>query len=188
MKASRRRPAISWCYPDSGPAKTTQGTRRPGTQVRVPGLPRQPAELNHSDSLGLRSAVALCNLEFDPLTFFKRPVAVRLNCREVDEDVPTTVDRDEAVALIRVEPFDGALSHEQQLPNFCSGFGSRPCYAKPVDRGTGLTLLRKLCLPFSPYRQRPDITLHGHDPPRTAIPVQVPSGVVGLTSRWLTGS
>jgi hypothetical protein len=29
----------------------------------------------------------------------------------VDEDIPTTVDRDEAVALVRVEPFDGALSH-----------------------------------------------------------------------------
>ena len=28
---------------------------------------------------------------------------------------------------------------------------------------------RKLCLPFSPYRQRPDITLHGREATRSAI-------------------
>ena len=67
-------------------------------------------------SLGLRTTVTLRNLEFDTLAFLKRTVPVRLNCREVDEDVPTTVDRDEAVALIRVEPFDGALSHETTTP------------------------------------------------------------------------
>src|SRR5262249_19042157 len=104
-----------------------------------PGLPRYSAELDRTDCLGLRAAIALSNLEFDALAFFKRAVAVRLNCREVDEDVSTTVDRDEAVALIRVEPFDGALSHEQQPPTFGSGSGPRPCSANPVDRVTGLT-------------------------------------------------
>lgn len=47
---------------------------------------------------------------------------------------------------------------KQQLPNFCSGFGSRPCYAKPVDRGTGLT-----CCASSACRSRrtdSDRTLH----------------------------
>jgi len=71
---------------------------------------------HRADCLGLRTTVTLRNLEFDTLAFLKRPVTVRLNCREVDEDVPTTVDRDEAVALIRVEPFDGALSHETTTP------------------------------------------------------------------------
>jgi len=33
-----------------------------------------------------------------------------------------------------------------------------------------LTYSGKLCLPFSPYRQRPDNTLHGHGASRTAIP------------------
>src|SRR5258708_23669587 len=113
-------------------------TRRSGTLAGCRTL-AHAVVLNRSDGLSLRSAIALRNLEFDSLTFFKRAVAVRLNSREVDENVPTTVDRDKAVALIRVEPFDGALSHEQQLPNFCSGLGSRPCYAKPVDRGTGWT-------------------------------------------------
>src|SRR5262249_57740844 len=74
-----------------------------------------------ADCLGLRTSVTLRNLEFDTLAFLKRPVTVRLNCREVDEDVPTTVDRDEAVALIRVEPFDGALSHETTTPKLSLG-------------------------------------------------------------------
>src|SRR5262249_45827244 len=111
---------------DSGHAKA----RRPA--ALEPGPPRYSAKLDRADCLSLRPTVALSNLEFDPLALLKRPVAVRLNSREVDEDVSTTVDRDEAVALIRVEPFDGALSHEQQLPNFCSGFGSRPCLRNPL--------------------------------------------------------
>lgn len=38
-------------------------------------------------------------------------------------------------------------------------------------------MLGKLCLPFSPYRQRPDITLHGRDPLRTVIPSQGRDGM-----------
>jgi len=38
-------------------------------------------------------------------------------------------------------------------------------------------VLRKLCLPFSPYRQRPDITIHGPGVPRTVIPVQHPASM-----------
>jgi hypothetical protein len=34
----------------------------------------------------------------------------------VHEHVPATVDRDEAVALVRVEPLDGALSHYPTTP------------------------------------------------------------------------
>src|SRR6266699_2700313 len=127
---------------------------RPGT---LPGA-GLGAELHCADCFSLRPAVALRNLEFDPLAFLKRAVAVRLNCREVDEYVPTTVDRDEAVELILAEPFDSALSHEQQLPTLCSGLGSRPCYAKPVDRGTGWT-----CCASSACRSRrtdSDRTLH----------------------------
>jgi len=30
-------------------------------------------------------------------------------------------------------------------------------------------VLRKLCLPFSPYRQRPDITLHAREAKRAVI-------------------
>jgi hypothetical protein len=48
----------------------------------------------------------------------------------VDEDVPTTVDRDEAIALVRVEPFDGALSHTN---NSLTLLGLR---VPPLLRGT----------------------------------------------------
>ena len=44
-------------------------------------------------------------------------------------------------------------------------------------------MLRKLCLPFSPYRQRPDITIHGPGVPRTAIPAQRPSGMLPQVRR-----
>ena len=44
-------------------------------------------------------------------------------------------------------------------------------------------MLRKLCLPFSPYRQRPDITLHGHGASRTVIPAQGPSGTLAEVRR-----
>ena len=44
-------------------------------------------------------------------------------------------------------------------------------------------MLRKLCLPFSPYRQRPDITLHGHGASRTEIPAQGPSRTLAEVRR-----
>ena len=44
-------------------------------------------------------------------------------------------------------------------------------------------MLRKLCLPFSPYRQRPDITIHGPGVPRTGIPAHLPSGVLPQVRR-----
>ena len=43
-------------------------------------------------------------------------------------------------------------------------------------------MLSKLCLPFSPYRQRPDITLHGLQTPRTAIPTNVAALLPGTLS------
>ena len=36
-------------------------------------------------------------------------------------------------------------------------------------------MLRKLCLPFSPYRQRPDITLHAREAKRDVIRSKVPA-------------
>src|SRR6266404_750330 len=94
--------------------------------------PGPPANLRDYDNLvGLRAPVALRDLELDPLALFEGAVAIRLDSREVDEDVLATVDGDKAVSLVRVEPFDGALSHSKQLPNCCSGFEPRPC-----NRGT----------------------------------------------------
>src|ERR1022692_3313030 len=109
--------------------------RRPGPLAGYRASWRVIRDLHGPDCLSLRPAVALRDLEFDPLAFFEAAVAIRLDGREVHEHVPATVDRDEAVALVRVEPFDGALSHYQQLPNSARASGSALATAKPVDRG-----------------------------------------------------
>src|SRR3984885_8852873 len=90
--------------------------------------------------LGLLSPVALRDLELDPLALFKAAVPICLDRGEMDEDVLATVDGDKAVALVRVEPLDGALSHSKQLPNCCSGFEPRPC-----NRGTRRSRLGETC-------------------------------------------
>src|SRR6185312_929320 len=70
---------------------------------------------DHDHLVGLRAPVALRDLELDPLSLFEGAVAIRLDRREMDENVLATVDGDKAVSLVRVEPFDGALSHSKQL-------------------------------------------------------------------------
>jgi len=47
-----------------------------------------------------------------------------------------------------------------------------PLLRETLRSRNGLDVLSKLGLPFSPYRQRPDITLHGPGASRTAIPLQ----------------
>src|SRR5580693_4767296 len=98
--------------------------------------PGPPANLRDDDNLvGLRASVALRDLELDPLPLFEGAVAIRLDSREVDEDVLATVDGDKAVSLVRVEPFDGALSHSKQLPNCARDSSPALVNAEPVDRG-----------------------------------------------------
>src|SRR5882757_3437604 len=78
---------------------------------------RTARQSSHSpDGLRLRASVTLRDLEFDPLPLFETAVAIHLDGGEVHEHVPATVDRDEAVALVRVEPLDGALSHYPTTP------------------------------------------------------------------------
>src|SRR3974390_2513327 len=73
---------------------------------------------DHDHLVGLRAPVALRDFELDPLSLFEGAVAIRLDSREVDENVLATVDGDKAVSLVWVEPLDGALSHSKQLPNY----------------------------------------------------------------------
>src|SRR5437899_8960899 len=86
------------------------------------GEERCPARVSRGsgddpDVLRLRAFLTLRDLELDTLSVFQRLVAVHLDRREVDEDVLPPVDRDEAVALLAVEPLDGALCHGA-LPHF----------------------------------------------------------------------
>src|SRR2546421_4746355 len=72
--------------------------------------------------LRLRALLALRDFELDALPVLERLVAVHLDRGEVDEPVLPPVDRDEAVALLAVEPLHGALCHGA-LPHF-DGAGS----------------------------------------------------------------
>src|SRR3712207_6554958 len=61
--------------------------------------------------VGLRTLLALDDLEGDPLALVETLVPVHLDRRVVDEDVLAAVDGDEAEALLGVEPLHGALCH-----------------------------------------------------------------------------
>src|SRR5579859_6300938 len=106
----------------------------PGRWV-APVNPGPRANLRDHDNLvGLSASVALRDLELDPLPLFEGAVAIRLDSREVDENVLATVDGDKAVSLVRVEPLDGALSHSKQLPNCARDSSPALANAEPVDR------------------------------------------------------
>src|SRR5918998_2910776 len=63
--------------------------------------------------LRLRTLGALGEVELDLLVLVERLVAAGLDRGEVDEHVlAATILRDEAEALVGVEPLDGALSHD----------------------------------------------------------------------------
>src|SRR4029077_12238456 len=92
---------------------------------------------DHDHLIGLRAPVALRDLALDPLPLLEGPVAIRLDRREMDENVLATVDGDEAVSLVRVKPLDGALSHSKQIPNCARASSPALATAEPVDRESG---------------------------------------------------
>src|SRR5579864_7367185 len=59
----------------------------------------------------LGSLLALGDVELDLLPFLQAAVAATGDRADVHEYVRATLDRDEAVALVAVEPFHGALRH-----------------------------------------------------------------------------
>src|SRR4051812_29735073 len=92
---------------------TPYGVRalRRRTEERRCCYPARASASRETNHVRLRPLLTLRDLELDPLALFKGAVAVHLNRAVVDEYIRTTVDRDEAVPLLRVEPLDGALSH-----------------------------------------------------------------------------
>src|SRR6185369_8333514 len=102
-----------WVAPAVTPGptqRTTQGTDPQRGEERCPvGVLRASKSGDESDLLSLRALLALRDLELDALSVFQRLVAVHLDRGEVDENVLSAVDRDEAIALLAVEPLDGAL-------------------------------------------------------------------------------
>jgi hypothetical protein len=71
----------------------------------------QPTSADYMYGFGLRTFLALGNLELDPLAVLERLVTVHLNGGEVDEHVLAAIDSDKAVALFSVEPLNGSLCH-----------------------------------------------------------------------------
>src|SRR6185437_8452394 len=63
------------------------------------------------DVFRLGPLLALGNVELDLLPFLQIAVAVTDDSAEVHEHVLATIDSDETVALVAVEPFHSALRH-----------------------------------------------------------------------------
>src|SRR2546423_14906453 len=108
--------------------------------------------------LRLRALLALRDFELDALPVLERLVAVHLDRREVDEHVLPPVDRDEAVALLAVEPLHGALCHGA-LPHF-DVLGLPTTEPHP---GAGAAA-RFRCLPGHRGAQRPNTHATRGDP------------------------
>src|SRR5919106_4597915 len=87
-----------------------------------------------SDLGGLRTLLALLDVERHALTLVEALVSVGLDCRVVHEHVrATTVRSEEAVALLAVEPLDGALCHSCSPRTWCRG--TAPGLAPPGTDG-----------------------------------------------------
>src|SRR3954469_7944878 len=76
---------------------------------------KQRGSGDDADQVGLRSLLALGDLELDALVLLEAAIAVRLDRAVVHEDVRAVVGLDEAVALFAVEPLDDALRHDALL-------------------------------------------------------------------------
>src|SRR4051794_7895559 len=112
----RRRPAQTRTRPQ--PAVQSDRPPRPpkvdrgGRTDRVRGV-----VLERADVLRLRALLALRDVELHALVLLQRLVALPLDRAEVAEDVGAAVVlRDEAEALLRVEPLHCSLCHVLIVP------------------------------------------------------------------------
>src|SRR5205814_8812138 len=94
------------------------------------------------DVFRLGSLLALGDVELDLLPFLQAAVAATGDRAEVHEHVRAALDRDEAVALVAVEPLHGALRHLDLLvvpaaPRPWRGPRSPPALASPSRNALG---------------------------------------------------
>src|SRR3954447_6444624 len=106
IPASPRRPSVA-------PRRRRSWIRRSPRpeRSRASPKPRSCSSADAAHRVGLRALLSLRHLELDALAFFERLVTIHLDGAVVNEDVATAVDGDEAEALLRVEPLDCALCH-----------------------------------------------------------------------------
>src|SRR5436309_8620477 len=120
-----------------GPAPR-RGTARPGAPARPGGPPARVAKTTPSATA--TAALALGDVELDLLPFLQAAVAATGDRAEVHEHVRATLGRDEAVALVAVEPLHGALRHLDLLvahgrPAMATGAALATCF-RPACHGT----------------------------------------------------
>src|SRR6266851_2337646 len=137
------RSKIPSSHRDPSPGTVPGPVGVPGTQVVPASEEAVPAgaSADDRDVLPLRSLLALRDVELDLLSFFQAAVAVTLDRAEVHEHVRATLDRDEAVALIAVEPLHYALRHLDLLrsgmrraPPWRGDRTSHDCFGQPVTQ------------------------------------------------------
>ncbi len=108
---------------------------------------------DRADALGLGALLALPDLELDLLALVEGAVALHVDLAVVHEDVSAAVARrDEAEALLRVEPLHGSLCHVTTTPSRVSVAHS----ARPADPGDGASAppFGTSCAPPPRYRER----------------------------------
>src|SRR5690606_29204421 len=151
------------------------GPRRPGVHLG-PSDPIQRMKgyrLQRPDVVRLESFRTLDRLEFDGLSVIERLVPVHDDLRPVAEHVLATLDGDEAVALLGVEPLHSALRHDlSSRPIGCQAHGAcRPgSYSPhPSPEGKRCDLLRTGIYPSWPNGAvrscRPPLTLTARKAP-----------------------
>ena len=96
--------------PRAWPARTKKGAAPCGTALFQVYFAALQLDLADVDRL-LFAVVARGHLELDGLTLVEGLEAIALDLGEVDEHVVAALLRDEAVALVRVEPLDSTVSH-----------------------------------------------------------------------------
>src|SRR5215510_4567844 len=113
-------PAPPRDMPVSGPSLCAAVRSPPGWSSAAPTSSLPTALAGDSDVFRLGSLLALGDVEFDLLPFLEAAVAAAGDRAEVHEHVRAALDRDEAVALVAVEPLHGALRHFDLLGCGCA--------------------------------------------------------------------
>src|SRR5436190_20860420 len=118
------------------------------------------ASADDPDVICLGPLLALRDVELDLLPFLQAAVAAAGDRAEVHEHVLATIDRDEAVALVAVEPLHSALRHPDLL---IVDAAPRPWPRGPRSRhlllGQPVTERAGGCKPCGrPAAQRPETT------------------------------
>src|SRR5262245_39219964 len=91
-------------------------------------MPSGARDSDRADVLRLRALRTLNDVELDPLVLVQGAITIGDDGGEVDEDVLSAVDGNEAKALVSVEPLDGSLRHVPDFPSrrrWCSARTSR---------------------------------------------------------------